>query len=1144
MPHVYRLHTGGTQTLDGWDASKQYGAQEINSIVDPSGATADRPITSVPTPFASLELARNAFEICGAVDKNGAHHLVGDSIYHKIVSFSLDTLEIFFNFHKFASLFDIIPWNANVQIEGLLQSPDPAHQRLGQTLRLYLNQDARAFNFGADTVFYLLDYKNGPATLNIVGATSSTSLAVASTNDLSYVNVPLSGNHNAYDSTPTAYRSLMERDPEFVRYVWILSLQHGFSSIYPEVYKYVQESFRAWDNPALKADLRSLSASDIQNYEPLTVGAAHVMLPGGVTLATYQAPSPDTVSDFTLKADFPCDKLPLVLPNALGYNEPGMRYVTGPWNPQTKAPYHDPRAMADRTLPGDNTQFPYLTVDDIFQPFIIRTMFPVDDKSYFMGNYPNANKNGYSYLLPLKKEIFKYLSLDTLCGKTSGVHATNVFELRDAGTGVEAIIRLPIQKDKYITLRRIYYEIDEPNVEQNRGAVVNCTFDLYLYPSYHIVNADNIDKPQRVYILDSDIKELTKYYDYSVEVFKVKQGIGDNLVSSVIKREDKSIAALTSKVFVANDEFDVINVSNGFAEGMLVPRYAQVSNGPDAFEFAIDFGTTNTHVEYRVNNGQVTHPLEMSASDSAILSMHPVDSHYEEIFEQKEMDLCLDAPIQEFMPVAFGAQEITGFPLRTNICVGKSNSQEEGQSIRTKVTLGDYSIGFHYERKNDLENNRTITNLKWLGNGNQPYVTSFFEELLMLIRSKVLRNGGSLKKTKITWFYPVSMEPFRLSQLQSEWSRLCQRLIDEQCPVQRVTESLAPFYYYKNTQGVNAAYRPVVLMDIGGGTTDFAVYEDNQPKLISSVRFAGNSIYGDFPGFGIQMNGFFHKYHESYLAKIKAINTDSLLNSLLKAYTEVVEGAVSADFVSFLYSLESNAELKKKGVSISFSEELKSDYSMKISLLLFYVAEIYYLAHVLKAKGIGTPAYLTISGTGSKVLDLVGGQTELEGIAKIVFNDILKDNEKVELKRVSNPKEITCKGGLNMRPEDVIDDTEELCYCFEASSKLEGKQHIRLRDVDEQAIDQGVNFYEKFVDYFFSLNRKYSFEKKFGINTQRSFPDYRNILLEHAHEDLAAVLDARKTERQDPGAELEDSIFFFPLAGGLNRLSYYISNQQ
>lgn len=212
MPHVYRLHTGGSQTLDGWDISKQYGTNEINNIVDPSGATASLPITSVPTPFASLELARNAFEICGAVDKNGSNNIVGDSIYHKIVSFSLDTLEIFFNLNKLTSMFEIIPWNASTQIANLLNSFDAAHQRLGQTLSLYLNQDENTFNFSQNTVFYLLNYKNGPAPLNIVGGTSTTSLAVASTNDLSYVNVPLSGNHNAYDNNPSAFRSLIQRD--------------------------------------------------------------------------------------------------------------------------------------------------------------------------------------------------------------------------------------------------------------------------------------------------------------------------------------------------------------------------------------------------------------------------------------------------------------------------------------------------------------------------------------------------------------------------------------------------------------------------------------------------------------------------------------------------------------------------------------------------------------------------------------------------------------------------------------------------------------------------------------------------------------------------------------------------------------------
>lgn len=1137
MSHAYRLHTRGNQNLDGWDASKQYSQNEINDIVDPSGATASLPITSVPTPFASLELARNAFEICGAVDSKGKNHISGDSIYHKIVSFSLDTLEIFFNIKKFDAIFEIIPWNVSTQIDNLLRSGDAAHERLGQTLKLYLEQDAQAFNFSPNLVFYLLNYKNGPAPLNIVGGTSPTSLAVASTNDLYYVDVPLSGNHKAYDDNPSSFRTLIERDPDFIKYVWTLHQQNGFSNVYPALYKYIEECFKQLSDRSLKDELLKVTASDIQLYTPIVVGAANIMLPGNIILSTYEAPSPDTVSDFTIKADFPGNNLPLVLPNSLGYNEQGMRYVSGPWNAQVKAPYSDPRPMGARTLPDNGTQYPYLTADDVFQPYIIRTAFPIDEKAYFLAHFKNNGK--YSYLLPLKKEVFQYLSLDTICGTTKGPHAMNVFELKElAGGGVEAVFNIPIQKGKYITFRRCYMDIsDEPQVEQNKGVVVECTFDLYLYPSYHIANADNVATPQRAYLLDGDWRELTKSYDYSVELFKANQSFGINLVTSGIQRTDKNEIRMTSKIFEANEEFDVVLVSNGFAKGLLFPQYKQVGNGADSFEFAIDFGTTNTHVEYRVNNEQVTKPLEMNKSDSAILAMHPNDNYYQTLFadEKYKLDIFPDAPYQEFVPSLFGAKEVTGFPLRTNICMGTANASSH--SLKNKETLCDYAIGFHYERKADYYSNKTITNLKWLGDGNQQYVSSFFEELLLLIRSKVLMNGGDLKKTTIMWFYPVSMEPFRLSQLSDEWSKLCHHLIDEQCPVLHVTESLAPFYYYKNNMGVNAAYRPVVLMDIGGGTTDFAVYANNQPKLISSVRFAGNSIYGDFPGFGIQMNGFCNRYVERYRSKLE--QADVL--SLQMVFDNLVNNAVSADVVSFLYSLERNADLKKNRLSVSFSDDLKADYQLKTTLLLFFVAEIYYLAHVLKAKGVGTPAYLTVSGTGSKVLDLIGGQKQLESIIRIVFNDVIGDDGKVELKRVENPKEITCKGGLSMMADDVVDDPEELRYCFTGASSIDA--HSRLQDIDEGAMNQVLSFYHTFIDYFFALNNKYSFEKNFGISTLRSFNDYKHILLEHANEDLAAVLDVRKKEREDPDAELEDSMFFFPLAGGLNRLSYYISKQ-
>ena len=125
-----------------------------------------------------------------------------------------------------------------------------------------------------------------------------------------------------------------------------------------------------------------------------------------------------------------------------------------------------------------------------------------------------------------------------------------------------------------------------------------------------------------------------------------------------------------------------------------------------------------------------------------------------------------------------------------------------------------------------------------------------------------------------------------------------------------------------------------------------------------------------------------------------------------------------------------------------------------------------------------------------------------------------------------------------------LNESDELRYCFVASPKMEKLQgHAKIKDVDQEAVSEVMKFYTNFVNYFFSLNSKFSFEKKFGISTQRNFSEYRDILLEHAQEDLASVLDLRRTERNDPDAEIEDSLFFFPLAGGLNRLSYYISNK-
>ena len=85
----------------------------------------------------------------------------------------------------------------------------------------------------------------------------------------------------------------------------------------------------------------------------------------------------------------------------------------------------------------------------------------------------------------------------------------------------------------------------------------------------------------------------------------------------------------------------------------------------------------------------------------------------------------------------------------------------------------------------------------------------------MLLRNKVLFNRGNLSQTKLVWFYPSSMKPARKSQLESTWNELFNLYFN---PIQQavgITESLAPFYYFKGTNKLQGgSFKPVVSIDI------------------------------------------------------------------------------------------------------------------------------------------------------------------------------------------------------------------------------------------------------------------------------------------------------------------------------------------
>lgn len=67
MSKIFRLYKEGTTTYEDWNNSPAfpYNSASRDMIEDPDGASARHEITSIPSPFARIDLIKTAFkEVC------------------------------------------------------------------------------------------------------------------------------------------------------------------------------------------------------------------------------------------------------------------------------------------------------------------------------------------------------------------------------------------------------------------------------------------------------------------------------------------------------------------------------------------------------------------------------------------------------------------------------------------------------------------------------------------------------------------------------------------------------------------------------------------------------------------------------------------------------------------------------------------------------------------------------------------------------------------------------------------------------------------------------------------------------------------------------------------------------------------------
>jgi hypothetical protein len=1116
MGNVFRIFNGGDNTIRDWQVSNKIGNDAINEIRDPEGADVTREITSIPSPFARIDLVKTAYKEvvnCGKID--------GNTMFHKLVSHSLDVAELFFNYDKLSDKISLIVWDRQKNIEELKNPQSNEHQKMAYTLNMYMEQDT-VYNFADMQYMYFLKYI-GPgrnSDMDIVGATSPSTLFFSSANEMAHVSRNISlGNHRPFSNF---FKPLYARDIEFVKFMFLYRKNiPNFATLFPEVDMYFALNYARLGDDGMHV----VDALNVQLFEPNAIYNNKISLNGSAVeilgYHMYQRPETPIQSDFFIDSKL-CNsgKIPLVLPVEVGNNYAGLCYTQNTWGNDYTAPISDENSLNNRNLPIVGDKYPYLTISDFLLDTIIKLPRQINDNAYI---YCGSRDGKSCFLFPLSNLFFTYFTVAELCGDVA--LNTKMFEIDVVGGVVSVCLRIPIKNNrnvKYIEYRRHYQT--NSDINRNIGGIVERTFEVSLFSNIAFIN--NEDAMYRLSIYTNSPREM----NYSVECYSQLGRMNER--AKVVRNVDKENLARCDNYIYEGDNISYIRIKSHNDSGVIIPILNN-QNQQNIFIFAIDLGTTNTHIEYSQSQQQ---PMPFVIDVEHIQNKYLYTEGYARIRECGDKDL---------IPQKIGNAENSKFPTRTALSI--SNDVNWQNPV---WALGEVNIAFYYEKLKEFDYNKIETGLKWSNDQNNiMLVKKYIESMFIIIRNKVILDNGDLPSTKIVWFYPISMTMNRYNLFRDEWNNAYIKYFGPNVSnIRPMTESIAPFEYYKRTKG---AINNIVTIDIGGGTTDAVFAQNGIINYITSFRFAANSIFGDGYTHGGEVNGMLKQYHDS----IRNVLDSNDCSEIISVFDKSFNRRISIEIASLLFSLSNNNDIKKKNIDehkIDFNYILRIDEHFKIIFIIFYSAIIYHLANIMKNKNVPMPRHIAFGGNGSKVLQILS--TDLSVIAnytKLIFTQIYNmvyPSEGLDvIFNGDNPKEATCKGGIFS--QDGTQDTQDYLAITSRKVVLDSIDNsfivrktyseIDNKEYKKQVTESVINF----LDFMFNLNGSFSFCNNFGLNQNTLFS-----IKDYCYKDLGTFMENGYNKKmkeigREGNTQIEETLFFYPIVGMLHSLSLHIYNQ-
>ena len=223
----------------------------------------------------------------------------------------------------------------------------------------------------------------------------------------------------------------------------------------------------------------------------------------------------------------------------------------------------------------------------------------------------------------------------------------------------------------------------------------------------------------------------------------------------------------------------------------------------------VDFGTLNTGVFYRHKGQTETNASKLSFHDRCVSICAPDET-------TRRLDL-----YKRFFPTKTERIEKITPDFPTLFMLLQEGSASSQEAVLSGIVYFQIAI-------KEWEIESLKSNLKWADNTqDRQLIWIFLEQLLIMIAAEARAAG--VNNLEMQWSYPSAFSEPRRRNFSTFWKTRVRSLDVAQSvgiePEEGVTESVAACRYFVQEHGATiAADEPTVFIDIGGGTTDIAVW--------------------------------------------------------------------------------------------------------------------------------------------------------------------------------------------------------------------------------------------------------------------------------------------------------------------------------